>query len=451
MNKYFSNIRTLAALLMAGAAFAACSSDENTIEQPANPAGEQVYTLTINATKGGADTRALKLEDSTTSLDGKKLTAYWENGEKLTVYNETRNSALTGTLTASNASGATATFSGELTGTILQGDVLRLSYHTSSGLYPYATQTGTLASAAEHDFAKATVTVASVSSGEITTNTDANFETQTAVLKLTLQDNAATPNKLNATTLQMSATVLNNMFTFSPTAATYTTNGDGVLYFTLPSAAMVALYTNRSTETLAGLTITYTATVGSETYTATKYGYSFAAGKYYAGTLTMTKTLAAGHVLTAAKVGEIICSDGKAYAAADKDILPTGVTAVAKVCYVSEGHGLALALADESSTMNWETARTTAAAHTPTITGGTWKLASESQWRNMFSGAGSRTALRDGFASVGGSNLQEGRYWSSTENSGLSGHAWGFGFDGNCYDVSDIKESNYYVRSVLEF
>ena len=137
--------------------------------------------------------------------------------------------------------------------------------------------------------------------------------------------------------------------------ATYTTNGDGVLYFTLPSAAMVALYKHRSTETLAGLTITYTATVGSETYTATKYGYRFEAGKYYAGTLTMTKTLAAGHALTAAKVGEIICSDGKAYAVADKDILPTGVTAVAKVCYVSEGHGLALALADESSTMNWAT------------------------------------------------------------------------------------------------
>ena len=441
MNKYFSNIRTLAALLMAGAAFAACSSDENTIEQPANPAGEQVYTLTINATKGGADTRALKLEDSTTSLDGKKLTAYWENGEELTVYNETKGSALTGTLTASNASGATATFSGELTGTIVQGDVLRLSYHTSSGLSPYATQTGTLASAAEHDFAKATVTVASVSSGEITTNTDANFETQTAVLKLTLQDNAATPNKLNATTLQMSATVLDNMFTFSPTAATYTTNGDGVLYFTLPSAAMVALYKNRSTETLEGLTITYT---------ATKYGYSFEAGKYYAGTLTMTKTLAAGHALTAAKVGEIICSDGKAYAVADKDILPTGVTAVAKVCYVSEGHGLALALADESGRKNWDTAITTAAAHTPTITGGTWKLASDSQWRNMFSGAGSREDLRKGFTSVGGKDLQQDYYyWSSTEDG--TDRAWGFSFSGGGGDVNTTKDCECYVRSVLEF
>ena len=42
-------------------------------------------------------------------------------------------------------------------------------------------------------------------------------------------------------------------------------------------------------ENVAGLlptaTLTYTATVGEDTYTATKTGYTFAAGKYYAGTL----------------------------------------------------------------------------------------------------------------------------------------------------------------------
>ena len=46
MKKYFSNIFALAALLMAGAAFTACSSDDNSIEQPANPVGEKTYTLT---------------------------------------------------------------------------------------------------------------------------------------------------------------------------------------------------------------------------------------------------------------------------------------------------------------------------------------------------------------------------------------------------------------------
>ena len=60
MKKYFSNIRTLAALLMAGAAFAACSSDDNSIEQPANPTAPKTYTLTVNASKGDASTRALR-------------------------------------------------------------------------------------------------------------------------------------------------------------------------------------------------------------------------------------------------------------------------------------------------------------------------------------------------------------------------------------------------------
>ena len=39
MKKFMTDIKTLAALLMAGAAFTACSSDDNTIdEQPVNPA-----------------------------------------------------------------------------------------------------------------------------------------------------------------------------------------------------------------------------------------------------------------------------------------------------------------------------------------------------------------------------------------------------------------------------
>ena len=64
MKKIFTNILTLAALLITGVAFTACSSSDDSIveQQPANP-GEQVYTLTIKASKdGSATTRALKLE-----------------------------------------------------------------------------------------------------------------------------------------------------------------------------------------------------------------------------------------------------------------------------------------------------------------------------------------------------------------------------------------------------
>ena len=74
---------------------------------------------------------------------------------------------------------------------------------------------------------------------------------------------------------------------------------------------------------------------------------------------------AEGHALSASAVGEIVCSDGLAYAAADKDNLPTGVTAVAIVAYVGDAgsvdassstyKGLAIAMtnANDGSGCGW--------------------------------------------------------------------------------------------------
>ena len=128
--------------------------------------------------------------------------------------------------------------------------------------------------------------------------------------------------------------------------------------------------------------------------------------------------------------------------------LPGGVTAVAKICYVSGSNGLALALADEGK-MNWSTAISTCAAHTPAFTGGTWKLATKDEWTNMITAAGSYTALRDGFTSVGGSNLLSDVYWSSTESG--SDSAWVYYFDdGDLFDL--IKgNGNVRVRACLAF
>ena len=149
--------------------------------------------------------------------------------------------------------------------------------------------------------------------------------------------------------------------------------------------------------------------------------------------------------ITSPSVGQVIGSDGKNYA---YGIVPSGVTAVAKICYVSGSHGLALALADEQGTMNWSTAQTTCAAHTPAITGGTWKLASQAEWDNMINAAGSYTALRDGFNSVGGTNMQKEYYWSSTENG--SDYARGHDFwDGSWDNVN--KETVVYARACLAF
>ena len=122
--------------------------------------------------------------------------------------------------------------------------------------------------------------------------------------------------------------------------------------------------------------------------------------------------------LTSPAVGQIIGSDGKNYAAAS---VPDGVTKVAMIAYVSGSNGLAIALSDESTTMNWSTATTTAAAHTPVFTNGTWKLPSQDEWKNMFKAFGgnesSYSGLQTAITNAGGTALQHDKYyWSSTEN-----------------------------------
>ena len=183
--------------------------------------------------------------------------------------------------------------------------------------------------------------------------------------------------------------------------------------------------------------------MGSEVKVKAKDGYKFRKVEVKKGAGDAGKSLAE------ATVGMIIGSDGKAYAADDKDNLPEGVTVAAKVCYVDgNGHGLALALTDEVDKMNWSTAQTTCDAHTPAITGGTWKLASQGEWNNMISAAGSHTALRDGFSSVGGTNMQSEGYWSSTEDD--SSDAWNYYFSNGLWsDVS--KNWNRCVRACLAF
>ena len=97
-----------------------------------------------------------------------------------------------------------------------------------------------------------------------------------------------------------------------------------------------------------------------------------------------------GIYCTASDVGRVVCTDGSIYdnvSAAKAD----GKTAVAMIAYLDteNNKGLALALADESDWMAWSTAISTCSAKTPTVTGGTWKLATKDEWDLMISAAGS--------------------------------------------------------------
>ena len=162
---------------------------------------------------------------------------------------------------------------------------------------------------------------------------------------------------------------------------------------------------------------------------------------------------------TVADKGKLICTAGHIHAYGE-DVFCTK-DRVAKIIYIGTtgdatyNHGLALALADESSTMIWSDActacNTTKNTSTP-VTAATWLLASKDQWDYMMgsNGAGSYTALRDGFTSVGGSNLQSNMYWSSTESESDSSQAWYHYFYSDNWWYWD-KNSDYYVRACLAF
>ena len=269
MKKFITDIRTLAALLMAGAAFTACSSSDDNIidEQPVNPA-QKTYTLTVNAAKGdGTTTRALSLSDKT-------LTASWATTEH--VYVKKESTWATGSLQP-EANGTTTTLTGELSGiTIVADDELALQF-PKSGEITYAGQLGTLADiAANFDWATANVEVASVSAGNINPKAaTTTFTNQQAIIKFTLQDKG----NGNAAISPSALTVTDGTSTVSLTSIsddTYTANGDGVLYVAFPAAGSAK-------------TITLTATVGNDTYTYEKTGVSFTNGQYYEITVKMTK------------------------------------------------------------------------------------------------------------------------------------------------------------------
>lgn len=104
--------------------------------------------------------------------------------------------------------------------------------------------------------------------------------------------------------------------------------------------------------------------------------------------------------------------------------------------------------------MAWQAAKDACSAKndsTP-VKGATWCLASMTLWENMMgtSGTGSAAALRDGFTSVGGTNMQSRGYWSSSELNNDS--AWYYEFGGADWEEVFKSATNaIYVRACLAF
>ncbi len=156
---------------------------------------------------------------------------------------------------------------------------------------------------------------------------------------------------------------------------------------------------------------------------------------------------------------KVLCTDGSIYdnvSAAEA----ASKTPVAKIIVVdTENHkGLALALSDEGQ-MDYNAAKTACNnknTSTP-VTNATWAIPSKDEWDQMISAAGGRTALRDGFSGIGGTNISNANqevYWSRTKNTeapNLVNWTYRFGDINSGWTSSDQGGTEVHVRLCLQF
>ncbi len=252
--------------------FSGCKKETN---DPQEPAKVQTYQMSIQASKGADNQANGPRRVIGLGTDGETLTATWQTGDVVTVFNLTRYTGLKGKLTA-ESDGVNTLLTGTLSGTVEVGDNLQLRYQTSHKYNPeYKNQNGTLEYiSANCDYATATVTVTAVNDGVITTDADATFQNEQAIFKFTLLNNA-NGAELNATELIV--------------------NVDGDTYTVTPESATNEMYVAISFEPYSGpRTVTLTATAADGTYTkaVTIEDDVLANGQYYRITVSMTKQTA---------------------------------------------------------------------------------------------------------------------------------------------------------------
>ena len=373
MKKIMTNIKTLAALLMAVAGTTACSSEDDIAVDtlPQKPA-EQTYTMTVEASKGSdATTRAL-------SLDGTTLNATWTEGDKVEVWSSDGTTVKYGTLTA-QSSGSSTTLTGEMDfpPTLSTGLSLLLKYLSND----YSKQTGTLDYIASHcDYATARVKLTGISGSEITT-TPATFQNQQAIVKFTLKDSDGTA--ISAWKLTVSDGT--NTYTVTPASDT------SELFVAIPG--------------ISSQTLTLTANAGSATYTYEKSDVTFTNGKYYAVTVKMSNTHSAG----------------------DVEAATVGSTNYVKV-YTSATAGYYVMCTDYATNVNWATA----CGYSVTEAGKTFTCGTKAQWEAIMTACGYYNniygwrPINSKCSGVTGWTAMSGYYWSSTEHESDNTRAYYF-------------------------
>lgn len=400
-NKYLS------ILLIIGLALTACSSDDNVVEQKTLEPGKTYY-LIVDATKGSdATTRALTLSGST-------LTPTWATTEHVYV----KGSTWAGGSLSPDANAATAWLNGAITG--ITGDLPQdLTLQFPRKEWSYTGQVGTIADiAAKYDYATATAHITAIDGSNITASSAVTFANQQAIVKFTLQDKNNGNAAINATSLRISANGLKT---------SDTETGDITI---TPASATSEIFAALSG--ISSTNVTLTAVADDKTYVYNKSGVSFDNGKYYEITVKMHEATEGTDLanVTTDHIGWIVGQNGKVYSAADK-ATAASTTAVAMVAYVGTAsnctHGLAVALADESTDMNQSSAITAASTTKNTntaVTNGTWRLPTIQDWQYILIGCGNGATYSSTPGTVGigslnaklasvGTALTSGCYWSS--------------------------------------
>lgn len=286
MKKFISNIKTLAALLMAVAALAACSSDDNSvIDQPANPTetAPKTYTMTIQATKSSGDDAA-----TTRGLyfNGTALNVKWYDGEVVEVYQGVKKK---GTLTATASSNGSTTLTGEVSG--LTEEEGNITFYLHSNDRDYSEQTGVLLKPetgtdnsieTKYDFAQCSVAYNDITIDGTTISIPGGIalESYQSIVKFILQDKDG--NALNATKLTIDETQ-NNIYLYRNS---FNLDIKGDLEIT-PGSATDVIYAALSIWGSNNGEFFLTAEANGKTYVYGPKKVTFEHGKYYEVTVKM--------------------------------------------------------------------------------------------------------------------------------------------------------------------
>lgn len=395
MRKVFGMIALLLAL-------AACNKAETDIptEKPEARAAADGITITATLAPKSFGTKAVSEGTNT-------IVSTWEQNEKIAILyekNETKYAAEANVDAVDGETGA-ATISFTVASGTADNTPCTLVYPASAakedhtGVKDDATllgaQDGTLNASLDVRVGAGTIKTATPGL-DVTTQPEPQF----AIFKFTTKnaDGSATIN-----VKPLTITIGTQSYVITPASATST------LYAALPAISSEAV----------GFSATGS---DSKTYEAAYPGISFTAGNFYQSVLKMTGH-ATSHSLYDSAVGDVVGTDGLAYAVADKGDLPQGVTVAGMVAYKNGKTGLVISLTDEASHMAWSAAMgaSGAAAHTPAVTGHTWELPSREEWELMFEAFGGKkydgAGLNTAIGNAGGTAFPKWRwYWTSTSD-----------------------------------